>query len=167
MADQRDLIETLRSTGQRITGAADLILQATQPDATITDTALDADEFRVGDRPLALRRPPPKRPSSRNAGCRRADARPLRGPLTMKTVIHTLAAITTTTSKVRTEETQRGARVVADEAREPAAEHAVVPRLEDHPLAPAAHAGAQSWTRDPRGCKVQCDSPRIPHGKVT
>lgn len=39
MTDHRDLIEILRSTGQLVTGAADAILQATQPGATITDTA--------------------------------------------------------------------------------------------------------------------------------
>ncbi|MHA6512959.1 hypothetical protein [Tessaracoccus sp. Z1128] len=47
MTDHRDLIEILRSTGQRVTGAADLILQATQPGATITDTALDALESAI------------------------------------------------------------------------------------------------------------------------
>lgn len=47
MTDHRDLIEILRSTGQRITGAADLILQATQPGATIGDTALDARESDI------------------------------------------------------------------------------------------------------------------------
>lgn len=102
MTDHRDLIEILRSTGQRVTGAADLILQATQPGATITDTALDAlqSAIRVQADHSRWEAAPPKRPSPRNAGCRHADARPLRGPLPTKTVIHTLAAITTTRKSV-------------------------------------------------------------------
>ena len=44
VTEQRDLADILRSTGQRVIGAADLILQATQPAPTITDTALDALE---------------------------------------------------------------------------------------------------------------------------
>ena len=47
VTDQRDLAEILRSTGQRVIGAADLILQATQPAPTITDGALDALEAEV------------------------------------------------------------------------------------------------------------------------
>ena len=44
VTEQRDLADILRSTGQRVMGAADLILQTTQPAPTITDTALDALE---------------------------------------------------------------------------------------------------------------------------
>ena len=44
MTEERDLGDILRSTGQRVIGAADLILQATQLAPTITDTALDALE---------------------------------------------------------------------------------------------------------------------------
>ncbi len=44
VTEQRDLADILRSTGQRVIGAADIILQATQPAPTITDTALDALE---------------------------------------------------------------------------------------------------------------------------
>jgi len=93
VTDHRDLIEILRSTGQLVTGAADAILQATQPGATITDTARCSLESHPSpDRPLALGDGLlPTRPSPRNAGCRRADARPLRGPLAMKTLIHTPA----------------------------------------------------------------------------
>ena len=47
VTEQRDLAEILRSTGQRVIGAADLILQATQPAPTITDGALDALEAEV------------------------------------------------------------------------------------------------------------------------
>ena len=47
VTEQRDLAEILRSTGQRVIGAADLILQATQPAPTITDGALDALESEV------------------------------------------------------------------------------------------------------------------------
>ena len=46
VTEQHDLAVILRSTGQRVIGAADLILQATQPGPTIIDTALDA---LVGD----------------------------------------------------------------------------------------------------------------------
>ena len=42
MTEQRDLADILRSTGQRVIGAADLILQTTQPAPTTTDSALDA-----------------------------------------------------------------------------------------------------------------------------
>ena len=42
VTEQRDLTDILRSTGQRVIGAADIILQATQP--TVTDPALDALE---------------------------------------------------------------------------------------------------------------------------
>ena len=72
-----------------------------------------------------------------------------------------------TSDLARTEGVQRRTGVVADDAREPAAARAVVQCLEDHLLVTAAYAGAQSWTRDPRGSEVQCYSPRIPHGKVT
>ena len=44
VTEQRDLADILRNTGQRVIGAADLILQTTQPTPTITDTALDALE---------------------------------------------------------------------------------------------------------------------------
>ena len=44
VTEQRDLADILRSTGQRVIGAADLILQTTQPAPTITDAALDALE---------------------------------------------------------------------------------------------------------------------------
>ena len=44
VSEQSDLADILRSTGQRVIGAADLILQATQPLPSITETALDALE---------------------------------------------------------------------------------------------------------------------------
>ena len=44
VTEQRDLADILRSTGQRVIGAADLILQVTQPMPSITETALDALE---------------------------------------------------------------------------------------------------------------------------
>ena len=47
MTEQRDLADILRSTGQRVIGAADLILQTTQPAPTITDCALDALESAI------------------------------------------------------------------------------------------------------------------------
>ncbi len=47
VTEDRDLADILRSTGQRVIGAADLILQATQPAPTITDGALDALESEV------------------------------------------------------------------------------------------------------------------------
>ena len=47
VTEDRDLADILRSTGQRVIGAADLILQATQPAPTITDGALDALEAQV------------------------------------------------------------------------------------------------------------------------
>ena len=47
VTEQRDLADILRSTGQRVIGAADLILQTTQPAPTITDTALDALESDI------------------------------------------------------------------------------------------------------------------------
>ena len=47
VTEQRDLADILRSTGQRVIGAADLILQATQPAPTITDGALDALESDI------------------------------------------------------------------------------------------------------------------------
>ena len=47
VTEERDLADVLRSTGQRVIGAADLILQATQPTPTITDGALDAIEAEV------------------------------------------------------------------------------------------------------------------------
>ncbi|MBB1496091.1 hypothetical protein J4N02_03340 [Propioniciclava sp. MC1595] len=47
VTEDRDLADILRSTGQRVIGAADLILQTTQPDPTITDTALDALESDI------------------------------------------------------------------------------------------------------------------------
>ncbi|MBB1513780.1 hypothetical protein H5399_14395 [Tessaracoccus sp. MC1627] len=42
MTEQRDLAEILRSTCQRVIGAADLILQSTQPATSIIEAALDA-----------------------------------------------------------------------------------------------------------------------------
>ena len=47
VTEDHDLADILRSTGQRVIGAADLILQATQPTPTITDGALDALEAEV------------------------------------------------------------------------------------------------------------------------
>ena len=49
MTEDRDLADILRSTGQRVIGAADLILQATQPVPSITEIALNAleDAIRV------------------------------------------------------------------------------------------------------------------------
>ncbi len=44
VTEHRDLADILRSTGQRVIGAADAILKATQPEPTITDAALDALE---------------------------------------------------------------------------------------------------------------------------
>ena len=44
VTEDRDLADILRSTGQRVIGAADLILQATQPAPSVTDAALDALE---------------------------------------------------------------------------------------------------------------------------
>lgn len=44
VTEQRDLADILRSTGQRVIGAADMILQTTQPAPTITDSALEALE---------------------------------------------------------------------------------------------------------------------------
>ena len=44
VTEQRDLADILRTTGQRVIGAADLILQATQPAPSITDAALGALE---------------------------------------------------------------------------------------------------------------------------
>ncbi len=54
VTEQRDLADILRSTGQRVIGAADLILQTTQPAPTITDTALDAleSDIRVQTDPM-------------------------------------------------------------------------------------------------------------------
>ena len=54
VTEHRDLADILRSTGQRVIGAADLILQTTQPAPTITDTALDAleSEIRVQTDPM-------------------------------------------------------------------------------------------------------------------
>ena len=49
VTEQRDLADILRSTGQRVIGAADLILQTTQPSHSIAITALDAleDDLRT------------------------------------------------------------------------------------------------------------------------
>jgi antirestriction protein ArdC len=47
VTEERDLADILRSTGQRVIGAADLILQTTQPAPTITDTALEALESDI------------------------------------------------------------------------------------------------------------------------
>lgn len=44
VTEDRDLADILRSTGQRVIGAADLILQATQPAPSVADAALDALE---------------------------------------------------------------------------------------------------------------------------
>lgn len=35
------------------------------------------------------------------------------------------------------------------------------------PWVPAEYAEGQRWARDPRGSRVRCDSPRIPHDKAT
>jgi hypothetical protein len=53
VTEGRDLTDILRSTGQRVIGAADLILQATQPAPSVTDVALDALEtdLRIGTDP--------------------------------------------------------------------------------------------------------------------
>ena len=45
--DQNDLADILRTTGQRVIGAASLILEATRPESSITDAALDALETDV------------------------------------------------------------------------------------------------------------------------
>ncbi len=47
VTEQRDLADILRSTGQRVISAADVILQTTQPAPTITDTALNALESEI------------------------------------------------------------------------------------------------------------------------
>lgn len=47
VTEHRDLADILRSTGQRVIGAADLILQATQPGGSIPDDAQDALETDV------------------------------------------------------------------------------------------------------------------------
>lgn len=47
VTEQRDLADVLRSTGQRVIGAADLILQTTQPTPSVTETALDALETGI------------------------------------------------------------------------------------------------------------------------
>ncbi len=74
VTEDRDLADILRSTGQRVIGAADLILQATQPAPTITDGALDAMEAEVRTRvdptswevaPAVVEPPPQVSPSSR------------------------------------------------------------------------------------------------------
>ena len=74
VTEDRDLADILRSTGQRVIGAADLILQATQPAPTITDGALDAMEAEVRTRvdptswevaPAVIEPPPQVSPSSR------------------------------------------------------------------------------------------------------
>ena len=74
VTDQRDLAEILRSTGQRVIGAADLLLQATQPTPPITDGALDALEAEVRTQvdptrwevaPAVAEPPPQLSPSSR------------------------------------------------------------------------------------------------------
>ena len=74
VTDQRDLAEILRSTGQRVIGAADLLLQATQPTPPITDGALDALEAEVRTQvdptswevaPAVAEPPPQVSPSSR------------------------------------------------------------------------------------------------------
>lgn len=44
VTEERDLVDILCSTGQRVIGAADVILQATQPAPSITEIALDALE---------------------------------------------------------------------------------------------------------------------------
>ena len=56
---------------------------------------------------------------------------------------------------------------VADEALQPVSARVRIHRLASDPGADAAYAEGQPWTRDPRGPRVQSDSPRIPHGKVT
>lgn len=44
ITEERDLADILQSTGQRVIGAADLLLQATQSAPSVTDIALDALE---------------------------------------------------------------------------------------------------------------------------
>jgi hypothetical protein len=61
----------------------------------------------------------------------------------------------------------RHAVAVADEAREPATPRVLMASLGSDPWVPAAYAGEQPWTRDPRRSRVQGFSPRIPHDKVT
>ena len=74
VTEDRDLADILRSTGQRVIGAADLILQDTQPAPPITDGALDAMEAEVRtrvdptsweDAPAVVEPPPQVWPSSR------------------------------------------------------------------------------------------------------
>jgi len=74
VTEDRDLADILRSTGQRVIGAADLILQATQPAPTIIDGALDAMEAEVRTQvdptswevaPAVVEPPPQMSPSSR------------------------------------------------------------------------------------------------------
>ena len=55
---------------------------------------------------------------------------------------------------------------IADEAREPAPPRVLMPSLGSDRRVPAAYAGEQPRTREPRGSRVQEYSPRIPHGKV-
>ena len=57
-------------------------------------------------------------------------------------------------------------------ARRPVQRPAGSPAMNRHHLAsdlhvPAAYAEGQTWTRDLRGSRVRCYSPRIPHDKVT
>lgn len=49
----------------------------------------------------------------------------------------------------------------------PAGSPAVNQPLSGDPWVSAAYAEGQPWARDPRGSRVRCDSPRIPHDKVT
>lgn len=74
VTEDRDLADILRSTGQRVIGAADFILQATQPAPTSTDGALDAMEAEVRTQvdptnwevaPAVVEPPPQVSPSGR------------------------------------------------------------------------------------------------------
>ena len=56
----------------------------------------------------------------------------------------------------------------ADRAQEGAEPARVLTRwLASDPGAGCAYAEGQRWTLDPRGSRVRCDSPRIPHDKAT
>ena len=87
---QRDLADILRSTGQRVIGAADLILQTTQPAPTITDTALDAleSDIRVQTDPTRWEAVSVGQAADRAF----AGAGPLSGPLTVTTAMDDLCS---------------------------------------------------------------------------
>jgi len=56
---------------------------------------------------------------------------------------------------------------VADEALQPVPARVPIHRFASDPPVGAAYAEGQRWTRDPIGSRVQSNSPRIPHNKVT